>query len=637
MQKPKFVLKQNGKEYGNHDSRGEWYVRPGTYEIEIRPRPGRRLDRVSYFHQTLMTGHYQPVYSTTPTELYVGRGDYVKLTATFQDAPLDLNGVRDTSRPSPVEFASDRLAAEWVLSILGTVRVNDVGLDLKAISELPAKPFRLTTVDLSENPSVTTAGLSCFAGCRHLGSLRISGPGLTSEGLAHFQNCGNLSSLSLGGPGLTAVGLTHFGDCRNLTSLTLAGPGVTDAGLAHFREMRDLSQVILTGTHITDAGLPVLHTAKRLLQLNLEATEVTADGINTLQQALPQCRIKWSGGIVEPTLHGAVAPFDAAQAKHSQEAWAKHLGVEVERTNAIGMKLRVIPPGEFTQGSTREVADRLAANPDWYFARWVVERRQAEGPPRVVRISQPMYVGTHEVTVGQFVKFLKDSEYKTEAETASSGGYLWSEGKWQRGANARWHNPGYVQTHDHPVSNVAWSDAIAFCEWLSRKEGDEYRLPREAEWEYVCRAGSTTLFSTGDDPASLEGFANIADAATLALPLHKQMTWAAAWNDGFAFTAPVGSFKPNNFGLFDMHGNVHEWCHDRYDGAPYVQSPVTDPTGPTTGERNVHRGGGWDNWSGFCRSADRYGSHSESLRTEWAGFRVVITGDLSISSTAGSK
>ncbi|MBC8114901.1 MAG: protein kinase, partial [Candidatus Saccharimonas sp.] len=275
----KFVLKQNGKEYSEHAPRGEWYVRPGTYEIEIQPRHGRRLERVSYFHQTLMTGHYQPVYSTTPTELYVGRGDYVKLTATFKDAPIDLkldmNGVRDTSRPSPVEFASDRLAAEWVLSILGTVRVNDVGLDLKTISELPREPFRLTSVDLRENPSVTTAGLSCFAGCRHLSSLSISGSGLTTEGLAHFQNCGNLSSLSLGGPGLTDAGMVHFKDCRRLTSLTLAGQGVTDTGLARFREMPDLSHVILTGTHVTDAGLAVFHSAKLLRQLNLQATDVT--------------------------------------------------------------------------------------------------------------------------------------------------------------------------------------------------------------------------------------------------------------------------------------------------------------------------------------------------------------------------
>ena len=243
--------------------------------------------------------------------------------------------------------------------------MNEGGLDLKTISELPREPFRLTAVDLRENPSVTTAGLASFAGCSHLSSLSISGPGLTSEGLAHFK--GN----------------------ANLTSLTLAGPGVTDAGLAHFREMRDLSQVILTGTHITDAGLPVLHTAQRLLQLNLEATDVTADGLNTLKQALPQCRIEWSGGIIEPTLHPAVAPFGGPQAKHSQEAWAKHLGVEVERNNSIGMKLRLVPVGEFTMGTVPGAADRVAANPDWYFARWVRERRQAECPPRVVRISQP--------------------------------------------------------------------------------------------------------------------------------------------------------------------------------------------------------------------------------------------------------
>ncbi len=520
-------------------------------------------------------------------------------------------------------LVSDRTAAEWVLSIHGKVRINDSDVELKAVSDLPSEPFRLTAVDLEDNPSVTTAGLACFADCRHLRSLRLSGPGLTTEGLAHFKNIGDLTQLNLGGPGLTDVGISHFRTCLRLSHVTLTGLGVTDSGLGHVRELPQLELLSLTGTHLTDAGLTALHSAKQLRDLNVAGTDVTIGGINSLKRALPQCRIVWNGSIIEPTLQPAVAPFDAVQAKAHQAAWAKHLGVDVEHTNSIRMKLQLIPPGEFTMGTAPGAADRLVANPGWYFARWVGERRQAEGPPRVVRISQPMYVGAHEVTVGQFAEFLKDRGYKTEAETDSSGGYSWRDGTWKRDETARWHNPGFLQSPDHPVSNVAWSDAVAFCDWLSRQEGVEYRLPREVEWEYACRAGSTTLFSTGDDPASLEGFANIADAAVL--EHHKHMTWAAPWNDGFTFTAPVGSFKPNNFGLFDMHGNVHEWCFDGYDANAYSRLPATDPVGPTDGSRHVYRGGGWDNWLGFCRSADRYGSHSETLRTQWAGFRVVRT------------
>lgn len=361
------------------------------------------------------------------------------------------------------------------------------------------------------------------------------------------------------------------------------------------------------------------------LQLRLSTDATVIDGgFDFLSDPLEQVPPKQPWRMTRQNPVPASAPFNAEQARQHREAWAKYRGVEVERTNSLGMTLKLIPPGEFTQGTSADAAAQPVANPNWYFARWVHERREAERPPRVARISQPMYVGAHEVTVGQFAEFLKDTEYKTEAETTAQGGYAWRDGQWQRDATARWHNPGFLQKDDHPVSNVSWKDAVAFCEWLSQKEGGEYRLPTEAEWEYLCRAGTTTLFSTGDDPASLEGFANIADEAVR--EHHQHMTWTAAWNDGFAFTAPVGSFKPNNLGLFDMHGNVHEWCFDGYDANAYSQSPATDPVfSPTEQGRHVYRGGGWDNWSGFCRSADRYGSHSELLRTEWAGFRVVRT------------
>ncbi len=358
------------------------------------------------------------------------------------------------------------------------------------------------------------------------------------------------------------------------------------------------------------------------LQLALSADGREIDGgFDYLSEPLEKVPPMQPWRMTRQTPYVATAPFDAGQAKLHQEAWAQYLGLDVELTNSIGMKLRLIPPGEFTQGTAPRAADQLAANPDWYFARWVGERRQTEAPPRAVTISQAMYVGAHEVTVGQFAEFLKDTKYKTEAETESRGGYAWLEGRWQRSSTASWHNAGFVQTDDHPVCNVAWQDAVAFCKWLSQREGVTYRLPTEAEWEYACRAGTTTLFSTGDDPTSLDGSANVADAAVL--EHHKHITWAMSWNDGFAFTAPVGSFKSNNFGLFDMHGNVHEWCVDQYDAHAYAQSPATDPIGPNTGSQHIYRGGGWDNWVGFSRSADRYGSHSDLIRTQWAGFRVV--------------
>ena len=171
------------------------------------------------------------------------------------------------------------------------------------------------------------------------------------------------------------------------------------------------------------------------------------------------------------------------------------------------------------------------------------------------------------------------------------------------------------------MCNVSWDDAVAFCRWLSDEQGTTYRLPTEAEWEYACRAGSKTLFSTGDDPNSLQGATNLAD--TTLRQEEPSIKWAVDWEDGFAATAPVGSFMPNAFGLYDMHGNVWEWCQDMYDDDWYETSPERDLHRRGSIGSHVFRGSGFDNWTGFLRSADRYSSHSDFLRTQWDGFRVV--------------
>ena len=122
---------------------------------------------------------------------------------------------------------------------------------------------------------------------------------------------------------------------------------------------------------------------------------------------------------------------------------------------------------------------------------------------------------------------------------------------------------GFEQTDEHPVVNVSWNDALAFCRWLSKKEGKICRLPTEAEWEYACRAGSTTRYCFGDDASDLGEYA-----------------WYGANSD--RKTHPVGTKKPNAWGLYDMHGNAWEWCADGYDAEYYEKSPTDDPTGPAT-------------------------------------------------------
>ncbi len=188
-----------------------------------------------------------------------------------------------------------------------------------------------------------------------------------------------------------------------------------------------------------------------------------------------------------------------------------------------------------------------------------------------------------------------------------------------------WRNTGFEQTDEHPVVNVSWNDAVAFCKWLSRKEGKTYRLPTEAEWEYACRAGTTTRYYSGDDPETLAKVANVADAAAKAQ--FPDWNHGIKASDGYVFTSPGGQFKPNAFGLYDMHGNVSQWCSDWYSEDYYTKSPTDDPTGPDSGIERVLRGGCWD--SVFPSAARDHGSpggpHFPSTRNCCTGFRVAQT------------
>jgi len=272
--------------------------------------------------------------------------------------------------------------------------------------------------------------------------------------------------------------------------------------------------------------------------------------------------------------------------------------------NSIGMKLALIPGGEFLMGSPASE----------------VGRRDAESQHRV-RITKPFYMGIHEVTVGQFKRFVAATNYKTEAETDGKGGwgYEKSAGVTQD-VKYSWRSHGFPQVDAHPVINVSWNDSVAFCTWLSRAEGVEYRLPTEAEWEYACRAGTNTMYYHGNDAEGLVAVGNVADRSFQ--KDFPSFTHAIAADDGFVSTSPVGRFRANGFGLYDMHGNVLEWCSDWYGGDYYESSPRNDPAGPPGGSDRVIRGGSWSYPADYCRSAFRLGD-LPSYRNGRLGFRVV--------------
>ena len=340
------------------------------------------------------------------------------------------------------------------------------------------------------------------------------------------------------------------------------------------------------------------------------------------------------------SLDAAENPVESEDVAAIQINCAKSLDHDIEIRLADRMVLRLIPGGSFKMGSSRDEIDLLPLD-DWFFKRWQKERMYRESPTHAVTISRPFYMSAHEVTVAQFRSFVRATRYKTTAETDEKGGFGWKDGLWIQSTEFNWRNVGFEQSDDHPVGNVSWDDALAYCQWLSKEENALFRLPTEAEWEYACRAGTHSWFHSGDRDETLKLVANIADQS-----LSRQaeiVEWGRPWDDGFAFTAPVGRFQPNAFGLFDMHGNVWEWCQDWYGIEYYKNSPESDPQGPELAELeaaavieakeknwpnprkqyHVFRGGGWDNYPGFCRSADRYSSHSPKIRSQWAGIRLV--------------
>jgi len=256
--------------------------------------------------------------------------------------------------------------------------------------------------------------------------------------------------------------------------------------------------------------------------------------------------------------------------------------------NSLGMRLVRISAGQFWMGTT-EPAERLAQfyqEPESVFA--------AEYPAHEVAITKPFYLSACEVTNAQFRAFVEATDYQTDLERDRRGGSGMNPNDArlydQLPAGTTWRNVDPKATDEHPVVLVSWNDAQAFCRWLGRKENCAYRLPTEAEWEYACRAGTTTRYWSGDDPESLGGVANVPDAAYAAA--HPRLDYAAiSTNDRYADTAPVGHFRPNPFGLYDMHGNVWEWCQDGYDKDFYRFSAKRDPVGPDAVDYRVIRGG----------------------------------------------
>jgi len=262
-------------------------------------------------------------------------------------------------------------------------------------------------------------------------------------------------------------------------------------------------------------------------------------------------------------------------------------------TNSVGMEFQLIPAGEFMMGSAEsaeELAEAFPHTPPTAF--------EDELPQHRVRITKPFYLGVTEVTQAQYRAVVNANLSQFEGGT-------------------------------RPVETVSWDEAVAFCEKLSANEGRVYRLPTEAEWEYACRAGTTTRYCFGDDPLPQDEDAETLDSesgnekAEQAVE-NEECLGDYAWYEGNSemTTHEVAQKKPNAWGLYDMYGNVWEWCGDWYGKEYYASSPEGDPAGPDIGGGRVTRGGSYSGAAWGCRSSLR--SRTEpAVRLGHLGFRVV--------------
>ncbi|WP_076792423.1 formylglycine-generating enzyme family protein [Chlorobium sp. KB01] len=256
---------------------------------------------------------------------------------------------------------------------------------------------------------------------------------------------------------------------------------------------------------------------------------------------------------------------------------------------AVPENFVLLPGGEFTMGSPLGEANR-----------------QTNETQHQVRLSD-FYMSRYPVTFAEFRKFVKATGYLTDAEKAND------QKHWRHAVSGTLRPKS---EDNHPVVFVSWNDAVAYCNWISQHTGRKFRLPTEAEREYACRAGTTTPFNTGQNLTTERANYNGQN------PSGSKPKGAYREN-----TVAVNSFAPNAWGLYNMHGNVWEWCSDWFDPAFYEQckaaGTVTNPDGPEDGSRRVLRGASWFDFEEHCRSAYRIGG-AALARNPNVGFRLVF-------------
>ncbi|MFC1852841.1 SUMF1/EgtB/PvdO family nonheme iron enzyme, partial [candidate division CSSED10-310 bacterium] len=448
--------------------------------------------------------------------------------------------------------------------------------DIRPLADLPLENLDLSTSRVRDLSPVQDAPLQFLrlpVTVQRLSGLE-TGTLVFMQVPAGVTDLSSLRGMQLRGLDLRVSGVTDLEPLRGmaLEYITLP-PGICDISPLAGMPLRSLD---LFHTDVSD--LSPLSTLQDLERLNI-CPEVLRFGWQDVLKSLSGVEVLSADDWFTPlcpddfwSLYRKLGP-SATKNDYSLAGQAR-----LEFSNSLGGRFRWVPPGVFLMGSPLSEVGRRGDEQLHYVA-----------------LSHGFYCGVYSVTVGEFSRFASATGYRTVAEE-EGWSYGLVDGDWDRLEGLSWKTPGFDQTDAHPVVCVSWYDVVAFCEWLSEREGVLYRLPTESEWEYACRSGTSGAFSGNLD----------------------KVGWYHSNSESRLH--PVGEKRPNSFGLYDMHGNVYEWCGDFY--GTYPVGYALNPYGSTSGLTRVRRGGSGDSTPRDCRSAGR-GRADPGGRGTDGGFRLA--------------
>jgi formylglycine-generating enzyme required for sulfatase activity len=410
---------------------------------------------------------------------------------------------------------------------------------------------------------------------------------------------------------------------QELTEAVWPDVAVTDDSLVQcIRELREtlgddahrLVRTVSRRGYLLDAEVstePASLSSATMQSDGLSTGSRSAEGIRQIT-GVRHLRVWSAVGVGSAALSGlffALGQLPAMQTNHGRAGTAANMSATQQTHRAfkdcdVCPDMVALSAGEFRMGS-----------PESEF-----RRAQHEGLPRRVAISKPVAIGRFEITVDQFAAFVAETGAATGNQCRVLSGIDRDPPPWVVSAGASFRRPGFEVTGSHPAGCVSWHDAQAYVAWLRRRTGRPYRLPTEAEWEYAARAGTTTGYSFGEDATQLCGYAKLADLST-------DFSWRGSCRAQATLygSLPVGTLKPNPWGLFDMHGNVWEWVEDCWtadaseipiDGSAFMR--------PDKCELGVIRGGSWLSGSVRLRSAFRLWAPT-AVPYQQYGFRVALS------------